>query len=662
MDLMKMQSKISRRNAGSLTLSALPLLALVAALSGCGGSAGNNLADPSVTDGNKIVSCSASGATACVTAQFVVDAPVVGLNYQCGVVNDVTDSTGTVVCPDQSVAIFSLQGKDRIRSITLGSYLVKSNRDTGRNATGSLVSITPLNLVSSASDATSLTDAVATPVVNIAQLLETLRSISSPYTEGSPTSRLIIDDLTKVKINLLAANIPASDVANGTFVTAIQPILTSLNISLLPQDQTRTRFLQALQAIQAGSFYTNPVFVASIPDVTAATAANVATLATSATTDDQSVLGLANVIDRSGNLIGHGAEWSGNISPIDPSTGTKTAYNLLSGPDGYTRLLLTSATSFINPINGFVKDNYIWQPKAFTLDTNNKWTETGATPTKLGQATFSKGRLLGGTFIVGNQPLWQNVTNNPSTVLAPVDELATWTQTNSATSTPYLGKLTLQKTRSVDTFLDPAVFKTAANVGKNNKGIFPLYAVLTFTYVDASNTKQELGKQGIAILANGNIETDMNKNCHAVTTKEYPVGVVGAAFQGITNISDRFISPIIMLSGPQFDQLDGMQIGTLGFSRSAKINVVGALSGSINMTENTNVTTTDSAGNTTVVSTGEQSTLPAIYTNFYDLWSAIRNNYAKGKQTPADKALTIRSLGTVSIALNTSCYTPPAGI
>lgn len=661
MDLMKMQSQRSLRKAESLTFSAFPIVALVTALVGCGGAASNNLADPTANGGNKIVSCSASGASACVAAQFVVDAPVAGLSYQCGVVNDVTDSTGTVVCPDQSVATFSLQSKDGTRSITLGSFLVKSKRDTGRNATGSLVSITPLDLVSSAAIASSLTDASAANAVNIAQLLETLRSTSSPFTADSPTSRLIIDDATKIKINLLAANVTANDIANGEFVTKIQPVLTSLNISLLSQEQTITRFMQALQAIQAGSYYTNPVFVASIPDVTAATAANVATIATSATVDDQAVLGLANVIDRSGHLIGHGAEWNGNISPVDPSTGTKTAYNLLSGPDGYTRLLLTSSTSFINPINGFVKDNYIWQPKAFTLDTNNQWTETGATATKLSQVAFSKGRLLSGTYIVGNQPLWQNVTNNPTTVSAPDNELATWTQTNSVTSTPYLGKFNLQKNRSVDTFLDPTVYKTAANVGTGNQAIFPLYAVLTFTYTDTNNIKQQLGKQGIAILANGNIETDMSQNCHSSPTTEYPIGVVGAAFQGITNISDRFISPIIMLSGSQFNQLDGMQIGTLGFSRSAKINVVAAKSGSINLTDNTNVTSTDSQGNTTLVSTGEQSVQPAIYTNFYDLWSTVRNTYAKEKQTPADKAVTARSIGTVTVALNTSCYSPPVG-
>lgn len=663
MDLMKIQGKKSRINPRSLTLSAFPVVALVTALTGCGGAASNNLADPTTASEDKIVTCAASGATTCVTGQFVVDAPVVGLSYQCGLVNDVTDSTGTVICPDQSVATFSLRSTDRTRSITLGTYLVKSKRDTGRNATGSLVSITPLDLVSTAADASSLTDAIATPVVNIAQLLETLRSNTSPYTEDSPTSRLIVDDATKQKLNLLAANVTAIDLSSDAFVTKVQPILTSLNITLLPQSEAIKRYMKALQAIQAGFYYSTPLFIAGIPDITATTAANLATIATSATTDDQALLGLSNVIDRSGNLIGQGAEWNGNISPVDSSSGTasKTAYNLLTGPNGYTRLLPTSSASFINPVSGLVKDNYIWQPKAFTLDSSNFWTETGATPTQLGQALFKKGRLLGGTYIIGTQPLWQNVTNNPATTLAPDNELAVWTQSNSATSNPYAGKLVLQKTRSVDTFLDPTVFKTAANVGMGNQAVFPLYAVLNFTYIDTNKVTQPLGQQGIAILANGNIETDMNQNCHASPTTEYPIGLVGAAFQGTTNISDRFISPIIMLSGQQFQKLDGVQIGSLGFSRSAKINVVGATRGSINMTDNTAVTSTDSQGNTTLVSTGEQSTAPASFTNFYDLWSNLKNTYAAGKQTDADKAVAARSTGTVSIALNTSCYTPPIG-
>lgn len=661
MDLKKVPSKKSRMTVRSLTLSAFPVIALATVLSGCDSGPINNLADPSViVDGSKIVKCTASGATACVTGQFVVGAPVVGLSYQCGLVNDVTDSTGTVLCPDQSVATFSLQGKDRIRSITLGTYLVKSKRDTGRNATDTLISITPLDLVPTAAKASSLTDTIAAPAVNIAQLLETLRSPTSPYTEDSPTSRLIIDDATKVKINLLAANVTASDIANGSFVTAIQPILTSLNITLLPQDETIRRSMQALQAIQAGFYYSNPFFIAAIPDVTSATAANLATFATSEIVNDQAVLGLASLIDRKGNAIGHGAEWNGDISPIDASIGTKTAYNLLRGPNGYTRLLPTSSTSFINPVNGFVKDNYVWQPKAFTLDSSYMWTETGATPTKLGEAIFTKGRLLGGTYIVGIQPLWQNITNNPATVLAPENELAKWSQTNSATANPYAGKLTLLKSRSVDTFLDPTVFKTAANVGTGNSAVFPLYAVLTFSYIDTNNVKQELGKQGITILANGNIETDMGRNCNSPAITQHPIGLVGAAFQGITQISDRFISPIIMLSGQQFGPLDGIQMGTTGFSRSAKINVVGAPRGSINMTDNTNEFSTDAQGNSTLVSTGEQSVKPAVFTNFYDFVNILKNTYAVGKKTPADNAVTARSVGTVAIALN-SCYVPPVG-
>ena len=436
--------------------------------------------------------------------------------------------------------------------------------------------------------------------------------------------------------------------------------LTSLNVSLLPQDQTVMRLMQALQAIQAGSYYANPLLLSAIPDFTAATAANVATIATSATADDQAVLGLSNVIDRSGHSIGQGAEWNGNVSPIDATKGTKTAYNLMSGPNGYTRLIPTNSMSFINPVNNFVNDNYVWQPKAFTLDTNNMWTQTGVTPTPLGQAIFSKGRLLSGTYIVGNQPLWQNVTNNPTAVLAPDNELAVWSQTNTATSNPYLGKLTLQKNRSVDTFLDPTVYKTAANVGNGNQAIFTLYATLKFSYTDVNKVKQDLGNLGIAILANGNIETDMAQNCHASAVTQYPIGLVGAAFQGITNITDRFISPIIMLSGQQFGQLDGIQLGTIGFSRSVKMNVVAVPRGNINLTDNTNVTTTDSQGNTVLVSTGEQSVLPASYTNFYDVWSTIKNTYADGKQTPADKAVTARSVGAVDIALS-SCYKPPIG-
>jgi hypothetical protein len=216
----------------------------------------------------------------------------------------------------------------------------------------------------------------------------------------------------------------------------------------------------------------------------------------------------------------------------------------------------------------------------------------------------------------------------------------------------------------VDTFLDPLVFKTAANVGSGNKPIFPLYGVLTFTYMDTNKVTQTLGTQGIAILANGNIVTDMNQQClpvdpttlkDAVGTQQYRIGLVGAAFQGITNISARYISPIFVLSGQQFGALDGVQLGTLDLSPSSKVNVQGALSGNINMSDNSNVISTDSStGTVTVVSTGEQSVLPAHYVNYYDIWNANKTT-----QTMADKISVARSAGNVTMALS-GCYHPQA--
>ncbi|HEY4713383.1 MAG TPA: hypothetical protein VIH30_03960, partial [Aquirhabdus sp.] len=81
---------------------------------------------------------------------------------------------------------------------------------------------------------------------------------------------------------------------------------------------------------------------------------------------------------------------------------------------------------------------------------------------------------------------------------------------------------------------------------------------------------------------------------------------------------------------------------------------------SINMTDNTNEFSTDAQGNSTLVSTGEQSVKPAVFTNFYDFVNILKNTYAVGKKTPADNAVTARSVGTVAIALN-SCYVPPVG-
>ncbi|MDE2421856.1 MAG: hypothetical protein KGO49_11840 [Gammaproteobacteria bacterium] len=643
----------------TVTLSAFPIVALATALSGCGG-ASNNLPDPTASATGAIVACSSTSKTTCVTSQFIVDAPVSGLSYQCGSVNNVTDATGTVSCPDQSVATFSIQGTGGKKSITLGTYLIQSNRDVGRNATQALVNITPLDLVASSKDATSLSDANATTAVNIAQVLESLRSSSSPYTAGSPTSRLIIDSTTQDKINLLASNIIAGDFASDAAATKLAPVLAGLNTTLLSTSDTIARFNQALQAIQAGAYYTNPVLIGSLSSFSTAAAQQIATLATSSTTNDEALAGLSSVIDRSGYAIGLGVEWNGNIAPAGSST--PTAYNLLTGSNGYNRLILNNnivnTPSFLNPVSNFVNSNFVWQSQAFSLDSNGVWQQQ---TTPLGAATFKNGRLLGGTYIVGSNTLWQNVSNT-STTIAPSNELATWSQNNSSITNYYNGTMNLQKSRSVDTFLDPLVFKTAANVGSGNKPIFPLYGVLTFTYTDTNKLTQTLGTQGIAILANGNIITDMNKQCLPLNantlvdtagTQQYRIGLVGAAFQGITNISARYISPIIVLSGQQFNALNGVQVGTINSSPSVKVNVQAALSGNVNMSDNTNVTSTDSrTGTVTVTSTGEQSVLPAQYVNYYDYWNAFKTT-----PTTADKISIARSAGYVTMAVS-GCYNP----
>ena len=621
-----------------------PIMALVFALSGCDTGPSDNLPDPSAN--GAIVPCTATQTKSCVISQFIVDAPVVGLSYQCGTINNVTDATGTVACPDNSIATFSIQGTGGIKSITLGTYLVRSIRDASRRATSGVVSITPLDLVENSRNANSLSDTAALPAVNIAQLLETLRSPTSPYTVGSPTSRLIIDPATKDSINLLAANITATDFLTTLPAAQLAPVLTSLGATVVSTADTISRFSQALRAIQAGSYYANPVQPAGLP-----TSLQVATLATSNTTNDETVLGLSNIIDRSGFALGLGTQWNGNIavgSPLQP-----TANNLLTGSNGYTRLILNNnavnTLSFLNPVsNYFLGANYVWQPQSFALDANGVWQP--GTPTVLGNPTFTNGRLIGGSFIVGGSELWKNVSNT-TTGIAPTNELATWSQSNNSIAGYYTGTMTLQKLRSVDTFLDPTVYKTADNVGSGNRPIFPLYAVLTFKYKDVSSAQQTLGDQGIAILADGNIITDMNKQCSPVNpttmfntvatpVQQYRIGLVGAAFQGISNPAARYISPIISLNGPQFGALNGLQMGTLSPALSSKINVQAVLTGSVSITDNTSRDPL----------TGEQSTADATYINYYDVWSAL-----KRPQTSLDEKVTDRSAGTVTMAL-TPCH------
>jgi len=611
--------------------------------------------------------------------QFIVDAPVAGLNYSCSVngvtVNDVTTATGIATCPLSSVATFFIQASGGTRQITLGNYLVKTIPvlNSGAANPNNLLTVTPVDLVPSAAAATSLTDSVAAGAVNIAQLLETLRSTSFPYIATEPTSRLVLDSTTTAQLDKsLTTDIASADIISGVFAneTQFKTLLSNLNRTLVSTADTTTRFTQGLQAIQAGSYWSSPLVIITLSSTTN-NAASTATLASASDPNDQALLGLFNVIDRSGNNIGQGVEWNGSILPTSSSTSnTSTAYNLITGSTP-TRLQLptvgssVTSPSFINPVSNYViPANFAWVPTAYALDASGNWIVDTSHVTNLGTTSFSNGRLLAGTYIVGSSQLWQNATGNAATVTPPTNELATWSQTVSGSS-HYQGNVTITKVRSVDTFLDPSVYTTANNVGHGNTAVFPLYATLTFKYTNSTNctTGCVLGTQGIAILANGNIITDMKQECSAVdptsyknanSTQQYPIGIVGAAFDGITNLSDRFISPIISLSGSQFGVLNGLQMGTLGLAPSSKINVVGVPSGNISITDNTNTYSTQN-GVTTVTQTGEQSTAAANYANAYDVWSSLKTSPSTG-----DKIAIARSAGTVTIALS-KCYVPPVG-
>ena len=675
MDLNKPMNDGKSQSIARGALPVLSVMALAGALSACGGGS-NNLPDPSISPTTGFVAC--SDTTKCITTQFIVDSPVAGLNYTCGTYNNITDATGTVSCENNSNITFFLQSTDAKRKVTLGTYTLKKGVAT-------LIRITPNDLVP---PSTLAIGTITAGAVNITQLLETLRSPNYSYNPSEPTSRLVLDSTVKDAMNALTKDIAATDMSNGTFIDTFQPILTQLGRTLISKDDATARLNQGLQVLQAGSYYSSPGLILS----GLLGGADVATQATGVATNDKALLGLYNVIDRSGFLIGQGAEWHGDTTPLDssgkPTTGTATAYTLLTNGSGFTRLSLSNSTvsapSFLNPVNNFVNSNYVWQPEAVTLNTNGFWQPQTNTP--LGTATFTNGRLIGGTYIVGNNTLWQNVTQPSPAATAPVNEIATWKQANNSNPSYYNGTMTLTKSRSVDSFLDPVVFKTASNVGPGNKAIFPLYATLTFHYTNTTNCTAGcvLGTQGIVILANGNIITDMKQDCSpadATTllspsadptkpTQQKRIGLIGAAFQGVSNINNSYISPLIMLSGHEFDQvdstgvvtgtLDGIQVGTLSTIisqvNSVKVNVAGISSRNINISDNTNVTTTDSqTGVVTVVSTGEQSVLPAAYTNFYDSWNAL-----KSTQATTDTAITARSKGTVTMAL-TQCYAQPIG-
>lgn len=666
-----------KRHGLVFTLSALSL-----ALTACSGGSSTINENPSLTDGVTVSPC--TDQDNCVSFEFT-DEPVVNLNYRCGVVVDVTDQTGVGKCMNGTKAEFFLRAKGGKKEILLGSAVIRGIRtptSSEKVADAPIVRITPIDLAASNANNAKIENidsAQAIQAVQITRLLQAVRDENRPYIDGEPVNLLIIDhDKIKKHIDQLPTDIKLNEYNTSDKVAkleeALAPFLVAAGIQQrLPDEATaKARLELTLHAIQAGAYYGTPTITLPVindndviddEDIINLFEADKLKLGIEGQgqggtgVNRRATMALYMLKDRDGYSIGQGMYWSG------VATDPKQAYELYRNNNFEPMSLINDQAGF-NRFTGKV-ENMVWKTSAGT-DTQT-------------QISFDEGTLIGNVVMAGGDRTYRNIVSTlADTDPIPALALGTWKQykignAGEVESSPiFTGSATISKSSSVNTFLDPAVWRTQKTVATGDTYVFPLH--VTFTLRGISDCSlgvcPVIGEFSATILANGNIISDLDSDCSAVDVdnhevsapsgetvlQEQRIGVVRAAYTD-TEQNNFFIGPSIMLAGTPFKSLknvndptkpynlDGIQIGTLAIAPRVKMNVAGVRNAAVGTTGSVNITDSSSADSIT------DGVTPARWVNVYSSYYKLITN-----PTPDQSSSAKNFTGTLSVR-PTSCYT-----
>lgn len=647
-----------------LVKKALTISLLAAGLAACSGASNTLNSRAGGTDLSTRTECSSE--QNCIRVEFIDD-PVINLNYQCGSVVNVTDETGVARCPANSQVEFYLQSTNSLRRVILGKFQVEP-------AGSSTLRVTPLDLVSERSEVVRLTDAEATVAVNITRFLQALRERNNagtelePFVETAPVNRIRITDDLKDQLDVLTEDIPASVFGSDQFITKLQPFLDATSRTPVSAQVAQARLFKALRAIKTGVFFGTPAitvpsgvagapsldFLTGNPDVNSLRLGIEGEAAPDSTSGVDGVLSstmaLFSLVDRDGSHIGQAMQWTGRAN---------TAQGLYS-------LYINNSFDKLRPLNtlgGF---------DPITHKVNGQWQwRSVSEPQKI--IDFNDGQLVRNFGMFGSRKLYENLTTDKNE--PPAGTLGRWVQRpftnqNGVNQAEIKGTATINRSMSVNSFFDRAVWRTRDTVGVGERFVFPLHATLRFRYGSTEtgcpqNGCTDLPNLSVTILENGNIISDFAAvesplgvagNCAAVDpvtlkdsegVQEYRVGVVRAAYTG-TDPDDAFIGPTMLFSGDIFGAHDGLQIATLAASPRVKMNVAGAAgetpSPTINITDSSTAET-ESAGQE-----------PARWSNIYNVFSFLRSTSGL---TPAElerRAEAAKRREGIVTATVTPCY------
>ncbi len=603
----------------------------------------------------------------CLRFEFTVD-PVSNLNYRCGSVVDVTTSIGTGACPSGTVATFYLRAPEGKREVVLGTAKIDPARGlTGAEATDQpLVRITPAMLTTTG--LTTLDSTNAASALNITRLLQALREQNAqgqpvePYVAEAPVNRIVISDAMKRGIDKLEQDIAATAFADtNSLETLLAPWLTANTkdstypaIALISTDEARTRLTRTLNTIKAGAYWGSPALslfgidTSGLPGLNAANL-NLGIQSNNTGSGQYAVMQIHVINDRDNRSAGQGMYWSGEATSVQDASNLYTRLP-------YSQMRLQSDQAGFDPLTDLIQ-NYRWN----LLD--------NATGTPQAEISFDTGKLLRDTLVAGSESTYRSymLVNNQQTV--PPAHLGTWSQRPLVNGTPastasVSGTDTLYKTSNADTFFDRNVWRVAATVPAGSAYIFPLSLKLSFKYGSACTPNnpaactQSLSAEpiGITLLANGNIVSDVNRDCNgtldanlrdAAGQQEHRIGYVRAAYQSADR-SSAYVAPTLLIGNPAIfgEAYNGVQISTQSPAPRVKLDVAGLL----NSVNGQGTVVLSDASSPDATQTGSA---PAQWVNVYNLLLGLRSQGAA--LTSAEAARLERAGGVVTAAL-ADCY------
>ena len=556
------------------------MAAVAAALTACGGS--NNLDDP-VTE----IKSSCVGAT-CVSGQFV-DEPVAGLNYRCENVVGETSATGMFSCPNNSVATFYLKAKNGTREIVLGSVKIAKVVSVNNYQTVKFLQITPRNLVENGNAIDDLTapENKVTQVLNIIRLLQAMGDPTDAYPGAS--GRITLTDERKKAIEALETDFSSALFATSNFDSLIQPVLAKVGTTgaTLPTTAAAIdRYMTGFRAIQAGVYEANPQVFSGFVDLEKLNLLDVGVVGQSGSTvevgsnriSQKALEGFLFMLDRDGKSLGFGLEWLDEVqtSPSDASD--------LSIPRSSSEMRFKSAPVDLTPVSnnigfnmsGLIKPNFSFHVGA------------AGTGENLGTVQITAGIMEHG-FILGHPVFYRNLFGLSDSEPVDPKKIGAWKRLGPTGLTQYEGNATIQRFRTFDPFLDPVVWKTLSTLpsGQNAKPVFPLHLTMTLRNNDARPLSGcgangcVVGRVDFTVLENGNIVSDVDRDCSALKTdgsdqdaegqREYRLGSVAALIQ---ELSSSYFSPVMLIPHiPGWEALYGAQIGMTTSAGGGKVKI-----------------------------------------------------------------------------------------